>query len=191
MKVLSNESIGKIFNRPVFLLMLVFPTVLQSGRGLFLAFILFGAMVALTFKSVTWRISKGILFWLIVSVYNSMFFVFWGLLHNSPGAVSVSTVYIIWPILFVFLIGLSAKIDAYVFLIKILMCGSFIASISAILLVSSRLFSQFAFLEPYFALLDGDVGLNEGTIGFALASMPNSIYGLLLGLTQTAEKINA
>lgn len=177
MNQLGKNSIGLFF-----LLMLIFPTVLQIERGLFLSFILLGAIIALASNSVTWRISIKILFWLVVCVTNSVFFIFWGVLHNSPGAISVSTVYVVWPILFILLIGLSSRIDIYVFLIKLLMCGSFLVSISAIILVTSRFFSEFVFLEPYFELLGGDVGLHEGTIGFALASMPTSIYCLVFSI---------
>lgn len=173
MNQLERNSIGLFF-----LLMLIFPTVLKVERGIFLAMIVFGAIIIIVRKPGSWCVSNKIFYWLIICTTYSMVSIFWGVLHNAPGAISTSTVYVVWPILYVFMIGYAKKFELFVFLTKILMVGFFIASASGILLVTSILSPPLQVLNPYFNLLDGNVGLYDGTTQFTLNNMPTAFYGL-------------
>lgn len=187
MNQLGKNSIGLFF-----LLMLIFPTVLRAERGLFLAFILLGTIIALIHKPDRWCVSNKIFYWLIVCITYSVLSIFWGVLHDAPGAISVSTVYVIWPILYVYMIGHATKFELFVFLSKILMVGFFVASASGMLLVISSLLPQLQVLNPYFNLLDGNVGLYDGTVKFTLNNMPTAFYGLAFSISflLLGDKVN-
>ena len=100
------------------------------------------------------------------------------MLNDAQGAISVSTIYVIWPILYVYFIGFGKTIESYVFLTKILLIGVFIAAMSGVLLVASSFYPVLGILEPYFELLEGGLGLYENSIEFNLSNIATVIYGL-------------
>jgi len=161
-----------------FLLLLVVPTTLQAERGAFLALLFLGSILVLIRSPTRWRVSKPLLFWLAICVGYSSFSIFWGVLNDAPGAISVSTVYVFWPILYLYFIGFSKNIEFYFFLAKILLVGIFIAAISGLLLVASGFYPALGILDSYFELMGGGLGLHQNFIAFSLNNMGTIIYGL-------------
>jgi len=158
--------------------MLVVPTVLQFERGMLLALLLYGSILMVINSPNRWCISRPLVYWLIVCEAYSIFSIWWGVLNDAQGAIAVSTVYVLWPILFVYFIGFAKNIERYVFLQKILLIGVFLAAMSGILLVASNFYPVLGILEPYFELMGGGLGLYENSIEFNLNNMATAIYGL-------------
>jgi len=161
-----------------FLLMLVFPTVLQFERGMLLALLLYGSILMVINSPNRWCISRPLVYWLIVCETYSIFSIWWGVLNDAQGAIAVSTVYVLWPILYVYFIGFAKNVERYVFLQKILIIGVFLAALSGILLVASNFFPVLGILKPYFELLGGGLGFHENAVEYDLYNMTTAIYGL-------------
>lgn len=161
-----------------FLLMLVIPTTLQVERAMLLFILCMGSIQILIKSPGKWSISTALLYWLLACVTYSIFSITWGLLNGAQGAIPVSTVYVVWPILYVYFIGFGKTIESYVGLIKILLTGIFLAALSGILLVASSFYSILSIFDPYFKLMSGSLGLYENSIAFTLSNMAVVIYGL-------------
>lgn len=170
-----GESLILVF----FLLMLVFPSVLQLERGILLALICFGAIAILFRSPERWRVAKPVLACLLICISFSIFGIAIGLINSTPGAISVGTVYVLWPLIFVFFMGFSSRIETYIRLQKTLIIGIAIATVSGLLLVLSNYFGFISvFINPYFDLLDSGVGLYDNRIEAKLLSMGLVIYGI-------------
>lgn len=161
-----------------FLLMLVVPTTLQEERGGLLALLLIGSILILTNSPSRWSISAPLVYWLLVCLIYSIFSIIWGVLNDAQGAIAVSTVYVIWPILYIYYIGFDKTIGRYVVLVKILLVGIFLAAMSGVLFVASGFYPAVGVLDSYFELLGGSLGLYENSIEYALSNMTTVIYGL-------------
>lgn len=161
-----------------FLLMLVVPTTLQEERGGLLALLLIGSILILINSPSRWSISAPLVYWLLVCLIYSIFSIIWGVLNDAQGAIAVSTVYVIWPILYIYYIGFDKTIGRYVVLAKILLVGIFLAAMSGVLFVASAFYPAVGILDPYFELMGGSLGLYENSIAFALSNMATVIYGL-------------
>jgi hypothetical protein len=101
-----------------------------------------------------------------------------GVINGAQGAIAVSTVYVIWPILYIYYIGFDKAIGRYVVLVKILLVGIFLAAMSGMLFVISGFYPAVGVLDSYFELLGGSLGLYENSIEYALSNMTTVIYGL-------------
>lgn len=160
-----------------FFLALVVPTTLQEIRGGFLVLIILFALTRSVVNIEFWKISKSIFYWLFLCVSMSAFAVLNGFANNTPGAMSPISVYILWPIIFVFFIGCSNNIETYNLLIKTLIAGIFTAAASQLIFIVTR-FINVSFFNAFYELQGGIVGFYDGSIEFNLFNMTTSIYGL-------------
>jgi len=106
----SKKKIGTCLISIFFFLMLTLPTSFQIFRGVLLMIILF-----LTVQNITptsFRYDKTILFIGLLNLLFSFLFILNGVIRLSPGAIRVSTVFLVWPILYFYFIGLSNKVLA-------------------------------------------------------------------------------
>lgn len=161
-----------------FFLMLVVPTTLQAERGVLLFLIFLGSFIILATFLNSWVIAQSILLWLVACITYSLFSILWGVINDSQGGMAVSTVYVFWPVLFVYFIGFAKTIKPYVFLEKIILIGVFLAALSGVLFVASSFLPALRILDPYFKLMSGSLGLYENSTAFTLSNMATVIYGL-------------
>ena len=84
--------------------MLVLPKAYQLERGILLFTLLIGSLINVINGS--WRLNTTILLWGFLTISASVMFVFIGSINNTPGALRVSTVYVLWPMIFIFFIGI-------------------------------------------------------------------------------------
>lgn len=174
----GNKFVGLFF-----FLMLVFPTVLQFERAILLCFLVMGSIFYLFFKPSQWLLAKSLWFILLFCIASALFSMLWGVINGAPGAISISTVFIFWPILYIFIIGISKEISTYIFLVKVLSVGTFTSAVSALLLLGSRFFPVLGLLDPYFEVIKGGVGIYDGYVELSLKNMPTVMYGLPFFLT--------
>jgi hypothetical protein len=90
-----------------FFLMLVLPASFQVPRGALLVLILFFSIGINPIYSL--RYYKPLMYIGLIDILFSILFTLNGLSRSTPGAIPVSTVYILWPILYLYFIGLSVK----------------------------------------------------------------------------------
>jgi hypothetical protein len=175
-----------------YLLMLLVPTTLQTVRGVFLGLLIFASFIVLISFRGSWKIERRVLFVLLVCVAISLIAILNGVVNNAPGAIPMVTVYVVWPLLFVYFIGFNSRFDGYLFLTKTLIFGIFLASLSQLIYVLSA-FLGISIFKAFYELQGGAIGFYEGTVEFNLYNMTTSIYGLpfLIALIMIMKYDNA
>ena len=165
-----------------FFLMLVMPKIYQVERGILLAILLIGGLVYVIHER--WRLNNTILFWGFITITASMIFIYIGVINDTPGALRVSTVYVLWPVVYIFFMGIvNRPVQLFSFL-KVIVVSAITVSIMAIMLVADNVFGLnlgvLSFLDKQGAAL----GLYDGIIEYRLFNMSTIIYALpfLLGV---------
>lgn len=157
-----------------FWMMLVIPTTHQAERGALLGLLLIVALAHLV-RSQKWQLNKKIALLGAVCVSASILFMLNGAVHGSPGAMQVGGVYVVWPLLFLFIMGVFHTPEDWVPFLKVLVMGGISAALIGLLAVSEGL----GFLN--FGLIDflGDstrIGIAEDTIGFSMPNLATVIF---------------
>ncbi|MCF6317549.1 MAG: hypothetical protein L3J30_15040 [Marinosulfonomonas sp.] len=161
-----------------FVLMLVIPTVYQTARGGILLFLLWGALIFYA-KIKKLYLTKAVLFWLFLTVLTSLASVLIGLINGTPGALNVVSVFVIWPIVYVFLIGLVGHPASLTPFLRAIVVGSIMAAAMGILLVTDSLFGFGLGLNELFQLQGAIVGLYDGVIEYRLFNMTTVLYSFI------------
>jgi O-antigen ligase len=158
-----------------FVLMLVFPTTLQMQRGVMLAALFaIGVLGANSQWSVSWDI---LLLWLFVTCVGT-FGIFWGFLNGAPGALQVSTVYLVWPLVYMLFVGLVHSPRTIVFLEKALLFGITVASLMALILLLGTVLGYGEFVVEFFAFQGANIRIFDGFVELTLFNLATVIYGL-------------
>ena len=164
--------IGYIF----FFLMLVLPTTYQLERGVLLAVLLFNGLVFVSLRG--WRIAAQVRFWAFVTILTSLFFMLFGAFNDAPGALRVGTVYVLWPFLYLFFIGILRYPEQLQPFYYVLLVAVIVSSIMGIMVVAEKMFGINLFMSAIFEMQGANVGLYEGVIEYLLYNMTTVIYGL-------------
>ena len=123
-----------------FFLMLVLPTTFQLERGVLLSLLAAGALIA---AGTRWRVSRDIVLLCILTLSVGAIGIFWGYVNNTPGALRVSTVYILWPVVYMLFLGLVHSPSTIVLLEKTLVVGVAVAALMAIALLGDHRTDEF------------------------------------------------
>jgi hypothetical protein len=96
-----------------FVFSLIIPSAFQLERGIFLAIFIFASIYSFNFSKLLYN--RSILTLFIINILAGLFFILVGIFNNSPGVFNVSTVYFVWPILFLYFIGFfrNTKVSSY------------------------------------------------------------------------------
>lgn len=157
-----------------FLLQLVVPTTFQMYRGVLLAvLVMYGSGIALK----RWRIVPDILFLWLFSLLVGISAIFWGYINGAPGAIRVSTVYFLWPIIYMLLVGLATPI-LVVSLNRTLVWGVAVASGMALAVFLAALLGQAATVTDWLSFQGAGVGIYDGYVELTLFNLATVIYGL-------------
>lgn len=105
--MIIKKNIGNKFICIFFFLMLILPASFQVPRGILLLLLLF--LIIRNNKFSSFRYDKSLLIIGLINIFFSFIFILNGIVRSTPGAISVSTVFIIWPVLYLYFIGLSDK----------------------------------------------------------------------------------
>jgi O-Antigen ligase len=120
-------------------------------------------------------LSRPILNWVLLQVGSGLFFVTWGCMNNTPGAVRVSTVILLWPILYtIFMAGIS-NLQRLKSLVNVLLCAGIAVPIYSLSYVLSNMG-----IIPGYLYIDIDqgqaLGLYESSIKYNLYSITSLIF---------------
>jgi len=122
-----------------FVLMMIIPTAYQEVRGIFLGVLFCGSLVFVKFKELT--IHRDVLILFIINILTSFFFFLLGFINEGPGAIRTTTVYLFWPILYLYFI-LVGRSDLFIKKINsIIILGGIVSSILIMLFIYSSYFS--------------------------------------------------
>lgn len=158
-----------------FLLMLVFPTIYRAARGALLALLLLGAAVYVMHGR--WVISRTILAWSVVTVSAGLLFMWNGAMLGAPGAVKVGTVHVLWPLLYLFFIGIMRRVETIVLLHKTIVAGVLISALLGIMLVVGTLAGYGDLLATTLAEHDVAAGMYDGFSRYRMSNIPTLVYG--------------
>lgn len=172
-----------------FLLMLIIPTTYQIERGvLLLALIAGGLYKALRGK---WKMHRSLLIVGFGCVTASLLFILYGLLNDAPGALSVGTVYVLWPLLFLFFMGILNAPTDFVPFIKVIIVSVIIATVMAILLVAEEFGFVGLNIKSILEIQGAEIGSYGGVVEYNLYNMTTVIFGFsfLLALIALPKRL--
>lgn len=158
-----------------FLLMLVIPTTYQLERGVLLSILCLGAFMKASIG--TWKLDKQIMYILIITICASLSFMLNGAVHNAPGALRVGTVYVAWPLLYVFFAGFFQNTNMVVRFERVILAGIIISSIMGILFVFDIFWGLGLQTRHLFEFQGAGVSFYHGFIEYRLYNMTTLIYG--------------
>jgi len=154
-----------------FFLMLLTPASFQGMRGAALLVITVYCVVRL--RRGEWRVHQGILSVAALCLAASIFFIVYGVLNETPGAIAVTTVYFLWPCLYLFFCGLVSRREKLIpFLRVIPIAGLAVIASNALFILDSSGFS-FVFLQPFFEAQLASFADYSDELGFYRLSLIN------------------
>lgn len=156
--------------------MLVFPTIYQKERGVLLLIIVAGCAYKVWMGK--WKVHASVLIIGIGCVVTSLFFMLYGIFNNTPGAFSVGTVYVLWPLLFLFFMGVLNKPSNFEGFIKIIILGVIASAMMGILLATEAIGFIDIPISSYLESQGAGFGIFEGTLEYNLYNMTTVIFGL-------------
>lgn len=175
----KRTDVSKIFARTVgffFFLMIILPTTFQLQRGIFLGGIILCAGIGGMYNK--WRISKNIFILWLLTVSFGAFSIWLGYINGAPGAFRVSTVYIIWPLVYIIFIGLCHNPRTIIVFEKTLILGIWVSGLMLIILLVGALIGQGQLINIIFSFQGTNFGFYGGYIELTSYNMATLIYGL-------------
>jgi hypothetical protein len=157
-----------------FVAMLVLPTSFQLQRGAALA-LLAGIAVALAFHR--WRVRREIVVLWLATMLVGAFGIAWGAINDAPGALRVSSVYLIWPMVYLLFIGLAHGLPVIRRLESALLVGISIATTMALIVLGAGLFGLGEEIYPLLAFQDAGFGAFDGFVEFRIYNLTTVMYG--------------
>jgi O-Antigen ligase len=166
----------------LFFSMLIIPATYQMERGAILMALCLAVLLNGIFDY--WIVHRSIIIVLFLCVANSLVFMTLGVSNGAPGAVSVGTVYVAWPLIYVFLMGSLRNFESQINLVWVLVLGIIVASLLGFVLVADGLGLVSSGITQFFQSQGGSVGIYEGKIEYSLLNTSTVIYGFpfLFGL---------
>ncbi len=154
----------------LFFLMLFVPTRYQPVKAILLAFVLSIILTNILMHGGKIMIHKTILIWTLFYVTLGMFWIFLGYTHDAPGALRVSTVYVLWPLAYTGLVAGISNERILKAIIRVLVFATI-----AIAIYSASYILNAAGLLPKFLYLD----INQGqAIGFYSGYIEYNLYNI-------------
>ena len=170
--------VSKLFYRLgllFFFIMLVLPTIYQNERGVLLLIIVAGCAYKVLVGK--WKIHPTVLIIGIGCVTTSLFFMLYGLFNDAPGAFSVGTVYVLWPLLFIFFMGVLNNPSDFKGFTKIIILGVIVSAMMGILLVAEGLEFIDINISSFLEFQGSGISIFEGTLEYNLYNMTTVIFG--------------
>jgi hypothetical protein len=155
--------------------MLVLPTIYQTVRGVLLLIIVAGCAYNVWMGK--WKIHASVLKIGIGCVFTSLIFMLYGLFNNAPGALSVGTVYVLWPLLFMFFMGLLNNPSDFEDFMKIIIVGVIVSAMMGILLVAEGLRFIDINISSFLEFQGAGFSIFDGTLKYNLYNMTTVIFG--------------
>jgi len=159
-----------------FLLMLTIPTTYQGERGILLGTLVLSSLVYVTRSK--WQIHPIVVGWSLFTVTTSLLFMLIGAINSAPGALRVGTVYVVWPVLFIFFMGIVKDPNHFCSFFKTITIGAITVALMAFTLVADQYFGLGIGISSMLEEQGAGLGIYEGTIEYRLFNMTTVIYAL-------------
>ncbi len=153
--------------------MLTTPTTLQVQRGALLALLLAVSIVSALRRGV--RLHSWIIWVTFACVTTSSIFMLWGSINDAPGALRVGTVTILWPILFIFIIGVYNNTLFWKPYLKVMVIASMVVEIMCFILLTDALGITNIGIINY---VDAEIGIYQGMTQFHTANLTTLLFSI-------------
>ena len=185
--------VNKYFHRLgllFFFFMLVLPTIFQKERGVLLLIIVAGCAYKVWMGK--WKIHPRVLIIGIGCVTTSLFFMLYGQFNDAPGAFSVGTVYVLWPLLFIFFMGVLNNPSDFEGFIKTIILGVIVSAMMGILLAAEGIGFIDINISSFLEFQGAGFSIFDGTLEYNLYNMTTVIFGFpfLLALIFLPKKLS-
>ncbi|HIB84433.1 MAG TPA: hypothetical protein EYO59_07495, partial [Chromatiaceae bacterium] len=171
----GKKTFIMVFAAFFFFLILILPTTFQLERGILLAgLVAVGSVTAFS----RWRVSRDIFMLWLLTLSVGVAGVLWGFFNGAPGALHVSTVYILWPIVYMLFVGLVHSPRTIVLLEKTIVLGVAVSSLMALALLVIAVSRNVQIANEIFAFQGASIGLYDGFYELTLFNLTTVIYGL-------------
>lgn len=157
-----------------FVSMLVLPTTFQLVRGTVLL-VLVGIGILIAMRH--WSAHRDIVILWFSTTLVGVLGILWGLVSDTPGALRVSTVYVIWPALFVLFVGLTHNLTVIRRLESALLLGVSVATAMALVVLVGGLLRLDYLVYNILAFQDAGFGAYDGFIELRIHSLATVMYG--------------
>jgi len=187
----ATYALGGIF----FWFMLVFPTMYKLERGGILALLIIASLVYVLWTN-KWKMKRNIAFLGLLCITASLMFMLNGAVRGAPGALNVGTVFVIWPLVFLFFAGVLFKPEQIRPFMKILISGASASSMMGILFVAEKLGLIHVGVSLLYADTIANFGLtDDGIASYSLPNVATVIYAFpfllsLLIMPKTYARMN-
>jgi hypothetical protein len=184
---ISSSGIWLRLIQLFFLTMLVLPTTFQLQRGILLATI-FSVACVVAFQH--WRVHQDILILWAATMTVGALGITWGALNAAPGALSVTTVYFIWPAVYLVFIGLAHELVVIKKVLSALLLGIALATLMALVVLTAGILGFSDLINPLLAFQDAGFGNYDGVIEFRLYNLTTVMFGFpfVVGLLLVRRK---
>lgn len=170
------KSVVRILAFLSFLLMLISPTVFQVPRGVIIVVTVFLMLIGYCFLNFKQKFASEALIINAVCIAVSVCSLVIGVANNNPGALPSVTVYILWPVLFIWLAGFIKEYHFLDELCKIIDIGVTVNFIVLVALFLGGLVADLGFINEIILNMGGRAGINEEGLEFSLPTMGVFIY---------------
>lgn len=168
-----------------FSLMLLCPTLFQFQRGILLLLLLLAGILKLKKGC---HINKRLNSIALIAITTSCFFIFWGVCNGAPGAIKITSVYVMWPILyFIFIATCSNYKTIYMLMKTFIYVGILVCLMNLLLLINASIL-HVGLLSNLAESLNVGFGLYDGYIEFSSPSL--SVAPLLFYFTFSLFVLN-
>ena len=154
--------------------MLIVPTTLQAPRGVFLILIAGIGVILALYK---WRVHRDIILLWLLTILVGLFGVVWGVINSAPGALRVTSVYLVWPVLYLLFIGLAHDLRVMKALESALLLGIALATLMALTVMLAGLLGYGAIIFPFLEFQGAGFGNYGGYIEFRTYGLTTVMYG--------------
>jgi O-Antigen ligase len=155
-------------------LMLFVPFEQQVAKIALVLFVMF-FVTLLAVKSGNILVDFRVLVWILVLIGNGAFFVLWGILHGRTDAFKVLPVFVIYPILYIFITGSISRPMALNAMFKLLVGSSFVISIYSALYMLSML--GFIPGQVIFSIVkESVVSVGQEFFSYSMPSITSMLY---------------
>jgi len=158
-----------------FFIMLILPASYQLPRGIYLAILTLAALAAAVKY---WRCDQDIVAIWLFTLITGLFFIIEGIINYAPGALRVTTIYIIWPCVYILFIGLVHEVKPILILLKTLVVGIFFSCVFNLLLLIGAIAGYKAEIVKLLQFQGAGIGLYDDYIELTAYNLTTCIYGL-------------
>jgi O-antigen ligase len=158
------------------LLSINLPTVYKEVKIVILMLLMLIVMYKIIKNEI--HLTKEIAFLSMISFIGSGLFILNGMVNSNPGAIPSATVFIMWPIVYILLLGVNNSIDIFKTFDKIMLFSSYFISIYGVyfLLGNASVIAEGLFFNIFPEDAYMGIGLSDGVVSVSMINFSSLLF---------------